>query len=1025
MENGRVKAFRMLKPPCVELSQVALRYKVNQKTAKDLLEGLEQLLETLQTVTRFLDHKLADYVFFPLSHIFGESKRLPSRVLELSLSCLRILIAQGWQSHLTPEIGKQLLVLLSFLAGGSATDAKTKAVNEDVGTVAFECTLSLFQSSVLSSFGSDGAISPEYIPLLGHAITVILDGVSNGPAVRVRLAACSALQALVSGIQDQEAIRSFFPGIVSCLTKVLASGMKSKTPFKVLEMGIRILDQTICKVLGDDTSATARHSPETSNGVQKVGRSWIDATSGQVKIALSTIVALRYHERQEVKNALFSFGVSTLTKCRKTLGNCAPLILETLVTISSFTPSENSVLYRGKLQQILAADPSLTELLREALYDWIVALPRVAESADEVKQRRTLDQLSAVLALLSAQNVDLKSFGDLLVSNLQSSITAMVRISSTSTISFVSDSSLEISRMLQSNALSKSTHSFNPILSRSTGLNNLMTGLQLLARQLQDYSMSGALQHKVARSLRAASNHEQIGSLWLMLQISEHTALSNQETDQWLNIPGYELDQIKEEAYAFALEILENSAYDDTIDWRLQALSLETVALQARCLAKEFRPELVDALYPILERMGSSNAALQQHAITCLSIVSDACGYPSASELVTDNADYLVNAVAVKLNTFDISPQASQVMLMMVRLCGSNLIPSLDDLIESIFAILACYHGYPRLVESLFEVLNAIVEEGGESDPKAIGFNQKPATNRRQPYQPTTIPDLIARLQDMRSKVDNPDFPPPLPSPEPEGEAPPLPASTTTTDDPSSPLSKTHSLIHTITLQTTHHLSTPSPTLRRLLLTLLTSALPTLASQTPTDSFLPLLATTYPHITRPLFYSSSSSSGTAPAQATATSDLPTCLAALTCLTTAFTSGGDFLLSRVEDDFPSLQSLYQTLERNFLLEETQLGRSRAARSMKYRCWDACVGLVLAMVEYVGITREMEDRVFEVLGGEALRRDRKGVRECLEGVNPDALWLLEEGRKEKEKGEDGTEQRWNTPVIEGWDFKDVEF
>lgn len=177
-----------------------------------------------------------------------------------------------------------------------------------------------------------------------------------------------------------------------------------------------------------------------------------------------------------------------------------------------------------------------------------------------------------------------------------------------------------------------------------------------------------------------------------MLQTSEHTSLCSHETSQWLNLASDEIDDTREEAYSFALEVLEKSAYDHTVDWRLQALSLETVALQAKLQAKDFRPELVDALYPILERMGSSNAALQQDAVTCLSIITNACGYPSASELVTDNADYLVNAVAVKLNTFDISPQASQVMLMMVRLCGSALIPYLDDLIDSIFAILACYH---------------------------------------------------------------------------------------------------------------------------------------------------------------------------------------------------------------------------------------------------------------------------------------------------------------------------------------------
>lgn len=79
--------------------------------------------------------------------------------------------------------------------------------------------------------------------------------------------------------------------------------------------------------------------------------------------------------------------------------------------------------------------------------------------------------------------------------------------------------------------------------------------------------------------------------------------------------------------------------------------------------------------------------------------------------------------------------------------------------------------------------------------------------------------------------------------------------------------------------------------------------------------------------------------------------------------------------------------------------------------------------MAMVEYVGVTREMEDGIFKVLGGEALRRGRGDVRACLEGVNPDGVWLLEEiGRRD---GNRGSEEKWKKPVVKGWEFRDVEF
>ncbi|KAI4265976.1 MAG: hypothetical protein L6R38_009037, partial [Xanthoria sp. 2 TBL-2021] len=143
------------------------------------------------------------------------------------------------------------------------------------------------------------------------------------------------------------------------------------------------------------------------------------------------------------------------------------------------------------------------------------------------------------------------------------------------------------------------------------------------------------------------------------------------------------------------------------------------------------------------------------------------------------------------------------------------------------------------------------------------------------------------------------------------------------------------------------------------------------------------------------------------------------------LTTLSQHGGSFLLSRFSDFLPQLQTLYHQLEQGMLHEEKTLGRSRASRGMKFKTWDQMVGLVVSMVEYVGITREMEDVVFEMLGGEALVRGREGVRGALEGVNPDAVWLLEEQKRSRK--EDGWDEEWEKrkPVVEGWEFRSVEF
>ena len=173
---------------------------------------------------------------------------MPVRAVELALQCLQILVAHGWQGQLSPDLGKQLLILLSFLAGGSATDANVKLLNEELGTFAFDCLAALFGAS-RGSFPGSNAIQSLDVPILGHTVTVMLDGVTDGPSVKVRLAALAALNNMINGIPDDEALKNVFPGIVSSLTKVLSSQSGAKPSYRVLTASLATLTQSFAKSL--------------------------------------------------------------------------------------------------------------------------------------------------------------------------------------------------------------------------------------------------------------------------------------------------------------------------------------------------------------------------------------------------------------------------------------------------------------------------------------------------------------------------------------------------------------------------------------------------------------------------------------------------------------------------------------------------------------------------------------------------------------------------------------------------------
>ena len=997
-EQARVKAFRALKPPCVDLSQVVLRHKSKKANTKDIINSLENLHETVKTVSGALDSKLAEYVFFPLSHIFRDSKDLPIRAVEVALQCLQILISQGWRDRLQYELSKQLLILLCFLAGGSAADTKVKDVNEELSATAFDCLSSLFQASNGACLGAK-SVDAKDIPILGHTVTVMIDGVTDGPSVGVRLSALYALDSLVNDITDKEALKGVFPGIVSSLTKVLSFKTGSKRSYKALTTGLGVLTAVICKVINDgedgDSSSVQQGPVMAVNSNEGEKTSWATATSAQIRMALANIMPLRYHERPEVQEALMQLCTSIIQKCRTSLSQSVPMLTETLVVLCSHSMDAAAVFNLGR---IFATDSSLLDMVKGSLHDWIVALPRVMQSNDDTKKERSIEQISTAFRILESHTMDLDVLNDSMAVNLRASVSAAIQASPTAHP--ISESSLEVSQLIRSASItSKSPVIFPPVLFSESSNRATRFGLQRLASQLQETPMSTQLRQDMIRTLRTTSGEEQLAGLWLSLQLLSHASAESAIIDQYLHLPPGQgsRDLLLDDVYSFSLDVVSRSTFEDEGRWELQALSLEAIALQARSYRQDFRPELVDALYPILERLGSNNAALQQHAITCLNTVSTACDYPSSASLIIDNADYLVNAVALKLNTFDISPQAPQVLVMMVRLCGSTLIPYLDDLVESIFSILACYHGYPKLVESLFSVLNAIVEEAAKSFTRAI----KPSTDtttRPKVYKPCTIADLALILRSNLERGKDPLLPPPSPPTSPtrplsQKDFPPLEVpedAEPPADPPAATPSKTDTLLTSIITQTPSHLSTPSPPLRTHILNLLTSALPLLS--TNTDRFLPLAAQLFPLITARLHDHSP----------------PTALAATNALATLCHCAGDFLSSRIETEWTTLLTLYARLEAD--------AASEPRRGPKQTLRNGMIRLLLAAVTDVGVSPGMEDGVFEALGGVAA--EREDVRAALEGLNADALWLVEEKARRRKGGERGGMVAPVGEGMEGW-------
>ncbi|GAD93052.1 conserved hypothetical protein [Paecilomyces variotii No. 5] len=1001
MEDPRQEAFKKLRPPCVELSSVGLKFRAHQTTTNDVLHALEpvhKVLEELGTKD-VLDEKLAEYAFFPLSHVFNETKRLSARCLEIAVDCLRILVERGWRRRLSPQMGKQLIILMTILVGGSPSRDTNGAVDkldsEELAVATFRCLAGLF--TVLEGPVAERTIFNEVgtATVIDQTVYVLLEGLTDGGSSNVQEAAVTALRALCSRITDRVVLASIMPRTVSALTKIIKPTTQARRSFRLLQRSLNLFTDIIKAVLRDDLAIPDTAEPVTEKQPEKpkseeriaLDESWLKATAGQIKIALANVIQIRRHEKSEVKSALLDLCLMVIETCPQSLQESLPLVVETVVVLAGEETERVPNDAHAALKHIAITYTYVVDILKDLLHTWVTAFPRTMQGNDEAAKQRAIKQISTAFNILSEVSSSSSILDDSIASGLCDSVTAVIKSKdgAPQALSSTGESMVKL-EVLRQNTRSMS---FPPVLLEHRSQKSTLKELRSLIIGLSATDSGGTITRSIMNRISHAAGDSVIAPFWLTLNFLKRASQNTISFDDILSLDStgsttlsYTRSGLIEELYYDALPILNEAPVTTPSDWRVSALAMEAVALQAQEVGEAFRPELIDALYPVLRFLASNNTSLQDHAMTCLNILTTACNYPDTSTMLIENVDYLVNSISLKLNTFDVSPYPPQVLLMMVRLCGASLIPYLDDLVDSIFGILDMYHGYPRLVELLFSTLTAIVEEGVKKPALLSIEGSKEAqvvSHKKRQYEPIEISKLAEDLASRRSKrvrysemasdeddqkVSHPNRPwtTALDGPEQPREGPePLPDSLEVDEsegplppprepgDAEKPLSKSHSLLLHIVKSIPPHLSSPSPLLRRSLLSILTQALPVLALNE--TSFLPLINDLWPSVSARI---------TAPASLTADTFVPgkadsastalskasdnfndheikeevfVTVSACSVVETMCKATGDFMATRVENEFPRWKRLYHRAWEKVLVD-AERAKERRFQRMKH-------------------------------------------------------------------------------------------
>ncbi|KAJ8114698.1 hypothetical protein OPT61_g3489 [Boeremia exigua] len=879
--------------------------------------------------------------------------------------------------------------------------------------LALNCIGQLLAEVSRSTSGKEALTATSNIPALGEAVLITLESLVESNANAIKLAALHVVRGLNSAIMDDDALASFFPKIVSSLTRILTPGSSNRAGYRVIEQGLEVLTLLFSRLLSDrNTKSLPAASSSDANDSTQVLRSvsWLQATASQIKVALANIYKMRNHDKSEVRRALLKLCICVIQDCRDSLAGCISMSIEAVLSLIGRDGAHSHV--EDDLKQVLLADQKLVDLLHESLHDWVVSFPRIMRSQDDNKRRLIIHQISVALRLLGQ---DPNSVDDDLAAGLREGVSAVLADSKglEEMSSAATGPSLETGLVLGPSRQS----SFQPLQLRLKGQQELMAEFRLLLSQLAKSESALGILRNLIQTIGNGTREMQLASYWVSVNMMRDLTVTAPSLDDFIDFGSINpREELLDDLYSHSIDLLTKQDPDPNLPWHFQALALETVALQAARYRTEFRAELGEVLYPILHQLGSFNSALREHAITCLNIVSDASGYPSARELVIDNVDYVVNAVGLKLAVGDVSPQAPQVLLMMMRLCGPSLLPYLDDLVGGIFEALERYHGYPKLVELLFSVLKGMAEEGVKTPLLAIeGSTSLSPTSVG--YIDVSMTKVVATLKQMASeklqrlREASQETPVPFPQePWKEGlvqdpgnadEQPPPEK-----PDPPPPAPRTYQILLTISELTQHYLTASPPSLRTSLLSLLRTTLPALAKHE--NSLLPLINTLWPVLLRRLHDT----------EAYVVSN------ALEVIGIMCEHAGSFMRSRIESAFDVLKKLHRRTQEH-PTSDVSIGKkkgallqgglkfdnvatslsslsisSHASTSAEFdrpelytstparMIWDALVGCLCAVASYVALRDEQFEEVLDILEPVLSRPD---VKEALNKVNADAVWL----------------------------------
>lgn len=842
----------------------------------------------MNAIEGLLNLSIADYVFFPVHFLFAQESNISDRILELALQCLDILLNGPWRMQMKPDVAAQMFLFLTVTVGGSPVPGnERKERSEECLVVAVKCLNALFQAIRPGRPAAKNLEDAKLLPTLGQAVLSLLELLETADSPELQTECLDALRILLGDIVEPDALLTFLPGTVSQICKFLAPNSQKKRPYRNLAAALRLLSQSIVRVLSDSLNSDLpdiKQADSPRDQSVKRSKAWLSATAGQIKIALEAVSRLRTHRASAVRMGLLQLCQEMLDSCSTTLKDCIPLFVDNLVVLASDKDEEVAARANSGVLFAVGSSGDIKDSLQESVHKWVSSLPRIMQSNDEDAKSKAIKRISVGFSMMGSLGINSEVVQDMLARNIVDSLSVISDFQSdrqVGTITDVVEMETSMDLVLSSNRhIETPKETFPEIIMPYKSQKETLSSLRELLKLMGSSSTDAvSLVQRHLNQLYGESEKEKSISLWIALNLM-HGMVGDtaSEYESYLDlglIEGTIERRISDQLLSVSLDLLSDAETEEAPSEKLQCLAVESVALIAKTNGAAFRETFVESLYTIVHLLGSPSPLVQNHAVVALNLIASATKYDSAQALIVENSDYLLNAISLKLSFSELSPQAPLVLRMLLKISGSALIPHLDDVVAAIFSALDSYHGYEKLVALMFSVLEAVCEEGTKSLPDVIPekvmIEKRLEEAKIKPLSKQNVLDMFTKafvrkpdkpIDDDEEKVPHPQKP--WGPGKKKKEIPKDPFEAMLQEDEQNEAdmkaldkhvetpkpSKIYSTLLKIVNLTPQYLTSPSAPLRARLLSLIATTVPALATRE--NDFLPIVHAVWPLVSQRL-----------------------------------------------------------------------------------------------------------------------------------------------------------------------------